>query len=340
MIPASEAPTGGSRVIDILEDETYDFNSTDFGFSDVDGDALESVRIVDFTGSGTLTLDGAPVADDDVIWLDDIPNLQYQPGANENGNALATVTFRVSDDGDSNNEDTVDRTLTFDVQRQDDRPTGMSQSLTAIEDQPFTYSAADFGFESVDGSGFASVRIVNFLGSGSLLFDGNAVSPGDVIDVDDLSRLTYQAGQDDFGPALSQIEFRVIDSSVHRNEDDTTRTLTMNVTPTSDAPVGVSDTVDVDEDDVLKFTDATFGFSDPVDADDNSFAGVEIIGFSGNGTLTLDGSPVANNDIVLATDLPNLEYRPASNSHGDALDTIEFRVIDSGSADNLSLIHI
>jgi len=224
-------PTGVSSVITILEDSIYEFDAGDFGFSDVDGDTFESVRIVSFSddGSGALTLNGANVQPDAEILLSQIPLLRYAPGANQNGDQLATVEFRVVDDSNTSNEDLEIRSIEFNVQAVSDRPTGESQTLTIREDETASFNEDSFGFESVDGTDFQGVRIVDFSGDGQLTLNDDEVVRGSVINETELANLVFQPDAIDVGPAAFEIDFRVLDVSNGGFEELNTQTITFNV---------------------------------------------------------------------------------------------------------------
>ena len=338
----SDSPTGRSATIPIVEDQPVRFTEQTFGFEDaLDGglDNFASVRIVSFSGSGSLELANVDVVDGTVIDADQLPDLVYQPGRNEHGNGLSTIEFQVIDSGTGpNNEDATVRTLTFDVESRNDDPNGTSDQITINEGETLTFTSSTFGFtdpDDVPADAFAEVRIVDFLGSGRLIFDGNDVSPSDVISVADLSRLEYIPGLNITGSDVSTIMFNVIDDgdtgTGHFNEDTSPNELVISIDNLNDAPEGMSDVVTILEDENYSFTRDTFGFSDPADEPENLFQSVRIVGFSGSGSFVLNGMDVAPNDLIDASDIANLEYRPNENEHGEGIFSVEFRVIDDGA---------
>jgi len=66
VINVNEAPSGTSATITTNEDTPRVLTVADFGYSDVEGNALANVHINAVSGSG-LTLNGNPVAAGDVI---------------------------------------------------------------------------------------------------------------------------------------------------------------------------------------------------------------------------------------------------------------------------------
>ena len=122
------APTSADGMVTATEDTVYTFRATDFPFTDTDtGHQLESVKIVTLPASGTLTRYGVALTSIDLPQtittgdLDAVNNaLKYSPPANENGDDLASFTFRVNDGGD----DSGTHTMTIDVTAVNDTATG------------------------------------------------------------------------------------------------------------------------------------------------------------------------------------------------------------------------
>ena len=81
------------------EDTAHTFTAAQFGYSDPEGDALSSVKIVTLPADGSLTLSGSPVSANATVTknLLDGGNLKYTPPANANGMDYASFTFRVND---------------------------------------------------------------------------------------------------------------------------------------------------------------------------------------------------------------------------------------------------
>ena len=87
------------------------------------------------------------------------------------------------------------------------------------------------------------------------------------------------------------------------------------------------------EDTALVFAVADFGFSD-VDTSDQ-LQSITITTLSSTGTLTLDGSTVAGDQIISQADVAagKLAFTPAANANGTGYDSFEFTVND-GTADS------
>ena len=87
-----------------------------------------------------------------VVSLADITasKLVWTPGANANGDDLASFTFQVQDDGGTDNGgvdlDPTPNTLTFNVTSVNDAPDGTYKTVTTLRGHGVTLTAADFGF--------------------------------------------------------------------------------------------------------------------------------------------------------------------------------------------------
>ena len=123
---ANTAPDATDATVSTDEDTAYDFDASDFNFTDDDsGDTLASVKITSLLGSGkgSLTLDGSAVTADQVVSRADIDaaKLVYNPPANANGDDYASFGFKVSD---GTNESASAYTMTIDVTAVNDAATG------------------------------------------------------------------------------------------------------------------------------------------------------------------------------------------------------------------------
>ena len=128
-VAANAAPTASNGTVTTAKGAAYAFGASDFGYSDADGDALASVRIVTLpaSGKGSLTLDGAAVSANDTVPAADIgaSKLAYTPPANGHGTGYTSFTFKVSD---GIAESASANTLTVDVTAVPGIPTGVSST--------------------------------------------------------------------------------------------------------------------------------------------------------------------------------------------------------------------
>ncbi|KZS00445.1 Uncharacterized protein APZ42_003234, partial [Daphnia magna] len=138
----NDAPTGTNATITLAEDGSKTFAASDFGFADAadsPGNSLSAVIITTLPTAGTLTLSGTAVTLNQSIAVANLGSLVYSPAQNANGNAYATIGFKVQDNGGTANggaDTSVNaNTLTFNVTGVNDAPVNtVPGAQTAIED--------------------------------------------------------------------------------------------------------------------------------------------------------------------------------------------------------------
>jgi Cadherin-like/Bacterial cadherin-like domain len=131
-------PAGADATLNVLEDATITFQQANFGFSDADSDTFDAVKISSLPGTGSLLLDGNPVAQNDFITVTDIDanKLTFVPVMDANGTPYTSFTFQVRDS--ANELDQTANTITINVAAVNDEPT-----LTATGQNPtFTEGGA------------------------------------------------------------------------------------------------------------------------------------------------------------------------------------------------------
>jgi len=339
---ANSAPSGADKTLTLLEDSGRILGAADFGFADTDGHAFNGVRVVNLPGAGSLTLNGVAAVADQVVSAADIAagKLVFTPAANANGINHASFQFRVRDDGGTANGgidlDLTPNTLTFDVTPVNDAPTGTNATLTILEDTPRTLIAADFGFlDPLDGNAFNGVRVVSPPGAGSLGLNGTAVAASQDISAADIAagRLVFTPALNANGNGHASFTFQVRDNggtaSGGVDRDPTPKTLTFDVTPVNDAPMGTSATLTILEDTPRALMAADFGFSD---IDGNAFGGIVIASLPLAGSLTFDGVAAVAAQLVSAADIAagKLVFTPAANASGNGYASFGFQVRDDG----------
>ena len=201
VVNVNEAPSGTNATITTNEDTQRVLTVADFGYSDVEGNALANVHINAVSGSG-LTLNGNPVAAGDVIPAAEIVagHLVYTPPANASGSALAAFTFQVQDNGGTANGghdlDPAAKTMTINVASVNDAPSFMAgANQTALEDSG-AHTVNGFATGISPGPADEAGQAVNFLvtTNNDALF---SVVPG----IDTSGNLTYTLAANAFGTA-------------------------------------------------------------------------------------------------------------------------------------------
>ena len=333
--PPNAHPRAAEGTVTLDEDTTYTFTEADFNFTDSDGDGLASVKITTLESEGELELDGAAVMLNQEMTKADIDagNLTFTPAANANGSPYATFGFRVNDGMDDSPDS---YTMFVFVTAVNDAPTAADNTVTTVEDTPYVFTVADFGFSDVDeGDELASVKITGLETEGDLELDGVAVTLDKVVpkaDIDD-GKLTFAPATGESGSPYATFEFTVSDG-----EDESALAYTMTVNVRSGpnaAPTAADNTVTTDEDTAYAFAATDFGFSD-ADTDDE-LVSVKITTLETVGALALDGTDVEPDDVIPVDDIDadKLTFTPAANANGTAYATFGFSVND-GEDDSAS----
>lgn len=121
-------PTGVDNSATIVEEGSYSFQISDFGFADADGDTLTSVALTTLPSDGDIKLSGVSVAVAGTqVVTADISNLTYVPDPNGSGTPYAAFTFSVRDSSAA--DDATPNNFSFDVTAVADTPT---LSVTAV----------------------------------------------------------------------------------------------------------------------------------------------------------------------------------------------------------------
>ncbi|MCA8917428.1 MAG: hypothetical protein KDB90_18740, partial [Planctomycetes bacterium] len=157
----NDAPSGTSATVSATEDVPYVFSRSDFGFSDVDGDAFQRVWITTLPGQGSLLYNGVTFPANN--WIDagdlDLGLLTFEAAPDASGTAYASFTFQVQDDGGTANggvnKDPTPDTLTIDVAAANDAPT-----ISSLSGDSASYAGGD-GAVVIEQGGDALVADVD-----------------------------------------------------------------------------------------------------------------------------------------------------------------------------------
>ena len=233
--PVNDAPVG------VDDSATTPINTAATGnvlSNDTDIDTLPaSLTVTQFTVAGDATVytagSTATIAGVGTLQINADGSYTFTPDVNYSG-AVPVATYTVSDGALT---DTA--TLTLNVGA-NTTPDGTDTTYTLAEDGSKTFAAVDFGFTDPDtGQTLQAVRIDTLPGAGTLTLSGNPVTAGDVIPVAQLGNLVFTPAADANGSPYASFTFSVEDSA--GAFDTVPNTLTFNVTPVNDAPVGVDD---------------------------------------------------------------------------------------------------
>ncbi|MHB8112088.1 MAG: beta strand repeat-containing protein, partial [Bellilinea sp.] len=342
----NDAPAGADKTLTILEDSSKTFAAADFGFSDpidLPKNTFSAVIITTLPGQGSLKLNGVVVNAGQAIPAGSIPQLVYTPAANGNGAGYASFTFQVQDNGGTANGgvdlDPTPNTITINVTAVNDAPAGADNTLTILEDGSKIFAATDFGFTDPNdnpANAFSAVKITTLPGQGSLKLNGVAVSAGNSILVANIPQLVFTPDANENGAGYASFTFQVKDNGETANfgvdEDSSANTLTIDVTPVNDAPVGADGTGTTDEDTDKIFAAADFPLTDPNDTPANTLAAIKIASLPAVGTLKVGIENATIDQIVTLAEFAAgaLVYTPGPNGNGAPYTSFTFQGQDNG----------
>ncbi|MEY4906445.1 MAG: hypothetical protein RL260_163, partial [Pseudomonadota bacterium] len=126
ILARNDAPSGTNRTLVLGEDGNHTFTAAEFGFSDVEGHALQSVQVTTLPAAGALQLAGVELVAGQVVAAVDLATLRFVPNPDRSGAAFAAFTFQVIDAGGTanggTNTDPTPNTLTVQVTAMNDAP--------------------------------------------------------------------------------------------------------------------------------------------------------------------------------------------------------------------------
>ena len=170
-----------------------------------------------------------------------------------------------------------------------DAPTAADNTVTTDAGTAYTFTATDFVFADADGDTLASVKIVIVPTPGTLALDGTAVLADAVVTKAQIDggMLIFTPVAGASGNGYASFDFKVNDGTV---DSDDAYTMTINVTPTNNAPVFSSSNV-------------SRSIAENTAADQNVGAAVTATDADTGDTLiyTLGGADMASFDIVEAS---------------------------------------
>lgn len=279
-------PSGLDKTVNLIEDGTYIFSVSDFGFSDTDSNTLAAVKISSLPSVGQLIYNGAAITATQIssgyeVSAADLSlgKLVFTPVGSGNGIAYSNFTFQVRDNGGTSNGgidlDSTAKTITFNVTSVNDAPLGSDKTLTVAVNGSYAFILTDFGFSDVDRNSLSSVKIDSLPALGQLNYNGTAltssqISAGYEITSSDVSsgKLTYAPVTGGSGSTYSSFSFQVRDNGGTSNGG-----------------------VDLDSNANIITFDVTYNLIIGTSGNDN------LKGTSGNDTITAG----AGNDLITAT---------------------------------------
>ena len=217
--------------------------------SDIDSTTFASITITDLGSNGTLQLNGANVALNQVITAADITSGQLVFVPNPDFSGDGSFKYTVSDGTLSSNEATV----TIGFEGVNDAPVAVNDTLSGTEESVKTITAADLfdqdgtganNDSDIDSTTFASITITDLGSNGTLQLNGVNVLLNQVITAADITsgQLVFVPNPDFSGDG--SFKYTVSDGTLSSNE----ATVTIGFEGVNDAPVAVNDTLSGTED--------------------------------------------------------------------------------------------
>ncbi len=312
-------PESADKTVNVDEDGTLAFATTDFAFTDDDGHGFSAVIIASLPAVGTLFYNGVAVSASDITNETNFPDrtlFTYQPVADENGTSYASFQFKVMDNsGDAGTEISTNYTMTIDVNDVNDLPTTDDiTSATAIRSDGVGSAIDDFTGADSDGTVVAFViKTLPDPAHGILtLSDGTPITAGQELTVAEAAGLlfdptgtyngpatfTYAAKDDDGGEDASPATFTINISNTPPDTNDITNTASI-----ASGQAGV----DIDD---LTGTDA--------DGTVTAFI-INTLPTTNQGVLTLsDGTPITVGQELTVAEANGLRFDPVSGFNGPA----------------------
>ncbi|NOH78647.1 tandem-95 repeat protein [Vibrio sp. RE86] len=154
--PAQHAPTATPQTVSSDEDQTHTFTTSEFGYSDADGDALSHITITQLPAHGTLMLNGILVTTNQQISKADLDagHLTFTPIHDQNGANYANIGFTAND----GHQDSANVTMVLNVNAINDAPTVQEKTQTgqplgshSITEDSNVDSTGQIAIHDVDG---------------------------------------------------------------------------------------------------------------------------------------------------------------------------------------------
>ncbi|MEZ9863940.1 VCBS domain-containing protein [Vibrio breoganii] len=329
--PLQHAPTVTGQTVSTNEDITRTFTTSEFGYSDQDGDALQFVTISSIPSHGLLLLNGNAVTANQQISKADLDagHLTFTPNNNENGANYAQFTFTAND----GHKNSAGATMVVDVNAVNDAPIVGSSFISSLEDKPHAFTTADFKYSDIDGDALNHITITN-VAHGVLSLNGTTVNVGDNVSASDVSSLIFTPTHNYFSSGVSglgAVQFTANDGHLDSKEGS----ILINIASVADPATFSGDSTGVAKEDITLQASGTLTASDP-DGTAGFTAvqgGAGIAGSKGYGHAHIDVNghwtyDLDNNHPIVQqlgegqTDTETITVQSADGTHHDIVVTI------------------
>ena len=339
----SDAPIGTDHTLTVTEDVAYAFSVVDFGFSDSnDGNTFTGVTVSVPSGPGSVLLNGRVILSDEFVdsTVIETGQLFYLPGKDSFGPGIATIAFRVHDDGsDENggeNSDLSANILTIDVIAANDSPQlAVNAAISVREGGTVNLDSSALMAADVDDSPDQLTYTITDAPDNGVLYHISAsdeqVDQFTQTDVNE-QRVSYRHNGGE--GRTDQFSFLLSDASGLSQSG----VAMVNIDGVADAPVGRDGSLSAVEDEPYVIQRDDFGFSD---IEGDNFSAIistdpPVVGslFSGADPVSADPVSAGEKVTIETIDSGELIYRAPANLNGVGVDRIGFRVVDDGDQVN------
>ncbi|MEM9287550.1 MAG: Ig-like domain-containing protein [Pseudomonadota bacterium] len=284
--------------------------------TDADGDALV---VTDFTlpMNGDIILNGVVVTDPMAVSLSDIPDLEYRPNPDFNGDD--TISYTVSD-----GTDTASQTISITVDPVNDAPVlEADKSINVDEDAASASLEITTAPSDVDGDALQAATIVALPAASEGIIrigaGGAALTGADTIPLDQLDDLQFVPAADFDG--TTTFEYSVSDGTAA-----TTQTITIEMTPVNDAPDAQADkSVSADLN-----TAQDLNIAAPVDPDTGETFTITVLEVPTTGDVLNGATVLAVNDTISVTELQALQFSTDASDNIGSAGAFRYSIEDSG----------
>ncbi|MGF1851557.1 VCBS domain-containing protein [Vibrio satsumensis] len=329
--PLQHTPTVTGQTVSTNEDITRTITTSEFGYSDQDGDVLQFVTITSIPSHGLLLLNGNAVTANQQISKADLDagHLTFTPINNENGANYAQFSFTAND----GHQNSASATMIVDVNAVNDAPIVGSSFISSLEDKPHAFTTADFKYSDIDGDALNHITITN-VAHGVLTLNGTTVNVGDDVSASDVSSLIFTPTHNYFSSGVSglgAVQFTANDGHLDSKEG----AILINIASVADPATFSGDSTGVAKEDITLQASGTLTASDP-DGTAGFTAvqgGAGIAGSKGYGHAHIDVNghwtyDLDNNHPIVQqlgegqTDTETITVQSADGTHHDIVVTI------------------
>ncbi|WP_221176014.1 tandem-95 repeat protein [Brevibacillus fluminis] len=312
IVAVNDLPTVTDSTKNGTEDTAVAFDVTDFApqFADVDGNALAGIKIVSLPDveAGTLMLNGSAVSANQDIAANALDKLQFVPVANWFG--TASFTWKGFDGTDYSQ---AAATLKLEIGAVNDPPTVSNSAKNGTEDTELPFTKDDFEqqYLDVEKEALASIQIVSLPAHGTLNLNGVVVSANQSIAANQLGQLAFVPDADWNGS--TGFTWKGYDGQAY---SAAAATFTLTIGAVEDLPTVTNGIVNGVEDQPLALSHSVLA-PHFADADGDSLQAIQVISLPDHGTLQLNGTDVAVDQVLADSDLVNLYFVPDKDWNGE-----------------------